>query len=183
MGRRNAKWPEVRRSPTPAAPLHPPAAAKDPQPPFCVFGARIQRLVQCMWAILKVVSRSPSSSVEFHHVPQSPRQPRGKRIRAARTPNHTQQQQQQQRPSSRALLPSLIQPGGAGLFGGLRGGKRSDEPPWNSQSPRMNGGRSPRGSPARRGIPPASDVKLGSALTGGVRSGELAALRSKRLRG
>ena len=68
MGRRNVKWPEVRLSPTPATPLHPPAASKDPQPPFCVFGSQIQQVIQCMWAILQVVSRSPSSVDLFHHI-------------------------------------------------------------------------------------------------------------------
>lgn len=68
-GIRNVKWPEVRLSLTPTTPLHPPAASKDPQPPFCVFGSQIQQLIQCMWAILKVLSLSPSS-VEFHHTAQ-----------------------------------------------------------------------------------------------------------------
>lgn len=67
LGIRNVKWPEVRLSLTPAAPLHPPAASKDPQTPFCVCGSQIQQLFQCMWAILKVLSPSPSS-VEFHHI-------------------------------------------------------------------------------------------------------------------
>lgn len=67
-GIRNVTWPEVRVS-TPATPLHPPAATKDPQPPFSVIGSQIQQLIQCMWAILQVVSRPPSSA-DFDHVAQ-----------------------------------------------------------------------------------------------------------------
>ncbi len=86
LGRRNVKWPEVRLSPTPATPLHPPAASKDPQTPFCVFGSKIQQLIQCMWAILKVLSRSPSS-VDFHHIAQRLQRGLGapKQTSAART--------------------------------------------------------------------------------------------------
>jgi len=68
----------VRRSPTPATPLHPPAAAStDPRTPVCVCGSQIQQLIRCMWAmccvcvcVLKVLSRCPSS-VEFHHFAHS----------------------------------------------------------------------------------------------------------------
>lgn len=148
VGIRNVKWPEVRLSPTPATPLHPPAASKDPQPPFCVFGSQIQQLIQCMWAILKVLSRSPSS-VDFHHVAQRLQGGSGapKEIRAARTLSDTNHMQ---RLSSPALLLALIQAGCAGLF---KRKKTVRQPPVNSLPPAEQRQGSPRLSQTERYTP------------------------------
>lgn len=150
----------MRLSPTPATPLHPPAASKDPQPPFCVFGSQMQQLIQCMWAILPVLSLSPSS-VEFHHIAQRLQRgsgaPTDQRCPVPLGHNHMLR-----------LFPSTYShPHSGGLFAAIPAGKKTaQQPPGNSLSWRTAAG-VPEALPDVK-VQPGLGVKVGNTLPGCV---------------